>query len=475
MGKKKSKGELLYEQASYNEFQKQVSYDNSESIRALHRQGADLEWMDRKGRTPLIMACRFHELYYVAKTLIELGANVNAYCPARHAGAPLHHAAKRDLFPTVELLLSHGGKCLLSSLTYNLLTLSLISFFYLMFLAANPLVLNDDGQTPLEVARDKGFTFVNHICLFSGWMREFYGPAYLDSQNQFPSKRVWVVVVPTRSRNPAQPLKLEVVVYDCSLPTAKPRTVMPLWKANLEEPITDQSDISVMIIVNESTSNFLLYFFICCSHATSCFFFLSFITETHLRLAPSTKGDEQQLKWFCDACKGIPQPRRVFLQTAPSAHHAMSETPNAIHHSVGEESSSTAPPPPPPSSGKASTSVLNSQESVILHEHSPSAPPLTDDHIETLEDGPVHYPTIDSTPVDVPSSSPLPASAEGEKKEDGSSGQCSICLDAPSDVVCVPCGHLAGCMSCLIEIKSNNGRCPVCRAKIDQIIKLYRV
>ena len=160
-------------------------------------------------------------------------------------------------------------------------------------------------------------------------------------------------------------------------PTAKPRTVMPLWKANLEEPITDQSDISVMIIVNESTSNFLLYFFICCSHATSCFvddddwtlfwwivlsrwrqrlkrrnevytrksvhclvasnhplfisetfylrdvnrslyficscvkifvkFFLSFITETHLRLAPSTKGDEQQLKWFCDACKGIPQ------------------------------------------------------------------------------------------------------------------------------------------------------------------------
>ena len=153
----------------------------------------------------------------------------------------------------------------------------------------------------------------------------------------------------------------------------------------------------------------------------------------------------------------------------------MSETPNAIHHSVGEESSSTAPPPPPPSSGKASTSVLNSQESVILHEHSPSAPPLTDDHIETLEDGPVHYPTIDSTPVDVPSSSPLPASAEGEKKEDGSSGQCSICLDAPSDAVCAPCGHVAGCMSCLTEIKSKNYGCPVCRAKIDQIVKLYRV
>ena len=62
--------------------------------------------------------------------------------------------------PTVELLLSHGGKCLLSSLTYSLLTMSLISYIYLMLLAANPLVLNDDCQTPLEVARDKGFGYV---------------------------------------------------------------------------------------------------------------------------------------------------------------------------------------------------------------------------------------------------------------------------------------------------------------------------
>lgn len=112
-----------------------------------------------------------------------------------------------------------------------------------------------------------------------------------------------------------------------------------------------------------------------------------------------------------------------FLQTVPSApplHHAMSETPNANHHSIDEASSSTTPPPPPPSSGKASTSGLNSHESVIVHEPSPSAPPLTDDDdVQTPEEGPFHYPTIDSTPVDVPSSYPLPASAEGEKKEDG--------------------------------------------------------
>ena len=37
--------------------------------------------MDREGKTPLIVACMNPERYNVAKTLIELGANVNAYRP----------------------------------------------------------------------------------------------------------------------------------------------------------------------------------------------------------------------------------------------------------------------------------------------------------------------------------------------------------------------------------------------------------
>jgi ankyrin repeat protein len=37
--------------------------------------------MDREGKTPLILACMNSELFDVAKTLIELGSNVNAYRP----------------------------------------------------------------------------------------------------------------------------------------------------------------------------------------------------------------------------------------------------------------------------------------------------------------------------------------------------------------------------------------------------------
>jgi len=39
------------------------------------------------------------------------------FSSGRHAGTPLHHAAKRGLENTVKLLLSHGGKCLSSHTT----------------------------------------------------------------------------------------------------------------------------------------------------------------------------------------------------------------------------------------------------------------------------------------------------------------------------------------------------------------------
>lgn len=98
----------------------------------------------------------------------------------------------------------------------------------------------------------------------------------------------------------------------------------------------------------------------------------------------------------------------------------------------------------------------------------PSAPPIPD--------GPIHYPSIDSSPVDFSSPAVESAPAKlGDKKEDGGSSSCVICLDAPVEGACIPCGHMAGCMSCLNEIKTKKWGCPLCRAEIDQIIRLYAV
>ncbi|XVE81858.1 hypothetical protein DITRI_Ditri15bG0099900 [Diplodiscus trichospermus] len=473
MGQQQSKDELLYNQ---------VNYGNVEGIKALCRDGARLEWIDREGKTPLILACLNPELFNVAKTLIELGANVNAYRPGRHAGTPLHHAAKRGLQNTVKLLLSRG---------------------------ANPLVINDDCQSPLDVARVKGNVNVvraieDHICLFSGWMREFYGPGFIEMfVPQLVSRKVWVVVLPTGSRNHTKPFKLELAIYS-SLQDAQPRTVIALWKANLEGPKLNQPDPSVAILDNSS--------------------------KTRIKLAPGNENDRQQLQWFCDACKGIPQATGpAFLRnsqppaapaTAPldaedlelamainaSIQSVIAETPNFDLHSGNEANASTswtstastsshmgsaAPITHAPSKASISEWTMieagsgsNSTEgnhnnnisvnptTVQTSDSVPSASPAMD---EIVDDGPIQYPSIDATPIDMPSANVEKLPANGcQTKEDGGTS-CAICLDAPSEAVCVPCGHVAGCMSCLNEIKAKKWGCPVCRAKIEQVIKLYRV
>lgn len=40
-----------------------------------------MQWVDKDGKTPLIVACMDPERFISAKTLIELGAHVNAYRP----------------------------------------------------------------------------------------------------------------------------------------------------------------------------------------------------------------------------------------------------------------------------------------------------------------------------------------------------------------------------------------------------------
>ncbi|KAK8980583.1 hypothetical protein V6N11_063183 [Hibiscus sabdariffa] len=280
MGQQQSKDELLYNQ---------VNCGNSEGIKSLVREGAGLEWIDRKGKSPLILACLNPQLFDVAKTLIELGANVNAYSPGRLGGTPLHHAAKRGLQNTVKLLLSHG---------------------------ANPLVLNDDCQTPLDVARLKGNVDVvraieDHICLFSGWMRQFYAPGFIEMfVSVLLSRKVWVVVLPTGSRNNSKPFKLELAIY-FSLQDAQPLTVIPLWKANLEEPKLNQPHPYVAIVDNSSISRRgrrrrSIYI----SQEARCKAgMVRRKHETRIKLAPNNENDRQLLQGFYDACKGIPQAR----------------------------------------------------------------------------------------------------------------------------------------------------------------------
>ncbi|KAF7144481.1 hypothetical protein RHSIM_Rhsim04G0180400 [Rhododendron simsii] len=347
-------------------------------------------WIDEKGRTPLILACMLS--YYAAKTLIELGANVNAYCPA------------------------------------------------------NPLVMNDDNQTPLDVARVNWRSNVvcakeSHIWLFFGWLREPFGPVFLEVlAPQLLSRKVWVAVLPCGSRNLAKPFKLELAIYS-NLQDSQPRTLVALWNANMEELKFIQSDHAMII------------------------------SETQIKLAPANETDIQQLRHFCNACKGIPQVMHPFFPfntqasvvpaTGPSSAEDL-ELAMAINASI--QSAMESRPPyfdANPISGGSTSSCCQSgrmRNHNEIQEVSPGGNPiqLIQNHNETP-------------------SSPLPSAPpiENSVVEGCVSSLCVICLDALVEGACIPCGHMVGCMSCLNEIKGKKWSCPVCRTKITQS-KVYK-
>lgn len=500
MGQGQSKDELLYQQ---------VSYGNIEGIKSLRAEGAGLEYLDREGKTPLIVACMSLPLYNVAKALIELGANVNAYRPGRNGGTPLHHAAKRGLEDTVKLLLSHG---------------------------ANALLMNDDCQTPLEVARAKGYTNIvrtieSHTCLYSGWLREIYGLGFLEIlAPQFLSRKVWVVVLPCGSRSLSKPFKLELAVY-ATTQDAQPRTTIALWRASMEEPNFDRADPAV-IISEASTIR---------RRGRRRRHRPLQVSQARVKLAPVNESDKEQLQRFCSACKGIPQVMHLnfpFNTTAPMAlPSAPSTAPSTAPLAPAAPPAAQVAPPlkaapeedlelamainaslqtameegvplgytgetagasssggfvsssvncqnarapekgscakqPIEEAGPSSISTVTSVDSQAPPLPTPSAPAVSD---EVLPDGPIHYPNIDSSPIDLLNPASEKDHVIGDASKQGESSSCVICFDAPVEGACVPCGHMAGCMSCLNEIKVKKWGCPVCRTQIDQVIRVYSV
>jgi len=51
---------------------------------------------------------------------------------------------------------------------------------------------------------------------------------------------------------------------------------------------------------------------------------------------------------------------------------------------------------------------------------------------------------------------------------------CKICLVTNIDTVSVPCGHRSMCYDCSKDIMASNSKtCPICRARIQQVVKTF--
>lgn len=62
--------------------------------------------------------------------------------------------------------------------------------------------------------------------------------------------------------------------------------------------------------------------------------------------------------------------------------------------------------------------------------------------------------------------------ATGKKRKRSEKHECVVCLDAQAKHAMVPCGHLCVCGDCA---KQSLNDCPVCRGKVDNVIRIYWV
>jgi len=52
---------------------------------------------------------------------------------------------------------------------------------------------------------------------------------------------------------------------------------------------------------------------------------------------------------------------------------------------------------------------------------------------------------------------------------------CIVCFETKKDTVFYKCGHLACCNACAILMLEKNAECPICRARIIDVTKIYQV
>ncbi|KAK4357005.1 hypothetical protein RND71_022615 [Anisodus tanguticus] len=103
----------------------------------------------------------------------------------------------------------------------------------------------------------------------------------------------------------------------------------------------------------------------------------------------------------------------------------------------------------------------------------PSTPPI--ENLVIDDDAPLHSGSAESSFMDPSSSTTENLSKRHDEGSSNAASSCIICYEAPIEGACVPCGHMAGCMSSLNEIKAKSWGCPVCRTKIELVLRLYAV
>ncbi|XP_026381752.1 putative E3 ubiquitin-protein ligase XBAT35 [Papaver somniferum] len=410
----------------------QVKKGNIEKIRALRREGVGLEWVDKQGNTPLMVACMDPKLINVVKTLIELGADVNASPPSSHGGTPIRNAALRGLDQAVRLLFTHRP--------HGDVVGSFNSFWdnYLMY---DIVILPETVSTPINGT-------YSALDILRGDCRS----------GMLFGKSSWAVIIYCSSQSQSG-ATLELRIYH-SAQDAQPREVISLAEAKLEKPNPYHAQPSVGI-VGKSSDILEAWLLNCVARSRS--------SSAHAGAHPPQPNSLPQ----------VPANPPSLTSEDEDIELAMALSASLQLQYILDSNIS-------PSSGSRMWECLSFQK--VLSESSSNPAETTSIPSEEMEDDKMSYASIifgghheptNVRPIDMSTATTAdhkPAKTGAVLTDDvGDTTSCIICFDAPREGACIPCGHMVGCVSCLNEIKMKKWGCPVCRRKIDGVIRIYNV
>ncbi|VDP16596.1 unnamed protein product [Onchocerca flexuosa] len=116
--------------------------------------------------------------------------------------------------------------------------------------------------------------------------------------------------------------------------------------------------------------------------------------------------------------------------------------------------------------------VLHGSESNISHRPQFPPPPVPSraSPVRLLPGRPSLYPSPRP---------PLPAQTSSQQQRSGDDegeigDECRICMNSKVNCVIYTCGHMSMCFECATETWHLNGECPICRKKIEDVIKIYK-
>ena len=89
-------------------------------------------------------------------------------------------------------------------------------------------------------------------------------------------------------------------------------------------------------------------------------------------------------------------------------------------------------------------------------------------HRQVVERTDENFTVKDASPKEWIGENKKKKNSDGEDDENENM-ECSICMDAPKDVVFIPCGHVSCCQECSADIHD----CPICRQPVTKRQKLF--